>query len=267
MNLMESLRPECIRVGSKAAGKQELLAEIASLAKQSPLLADIPEKKIREALETRERIGSTGFGQGIAIPHCGLEELDDFVVGLLLLPQGIDFAALDGQPTKAFFFIVGPRKRRNQHIQILSALSKLLKTPRVIEDFLSLADAEAIRLRFLQLVQVREARGERGQCLFHVFVQREECFDDILQEISSVVQGALAVVETNNAGYYLHRLPLFSAYWSDTKKGFFRIILALVDKDRCNDLIRRLHMIADPQEGGVLITAQELMYAGGSLEF
>jgi PTS system nitrogen regulatory IIA component len=267
MNLMESLRPECIRVGSRATDKRELLAEIAGLAKQSPLLAGIAEEKIRKALERREEIGSTGFGQGIAIPHCGLEELNEFVVGLLLAPRGIDFAALDGLPTRAFFFIVGPRKRRNQHIQILSALSKLLKTPRVIDDFLELDAAEAIRLRFLQLVQVRDARGERGQCLFHVFVQREELFDDILQEISSCVQGALAVVETNNAGYYLHRLPLFSAYWSETRKGFFRIVLALVDKDRSNDLIRRLHMIADPQEGGVLITAQELMYAGGALEF
>jgi PTS system nitrogen regulatory IIA component len=267
MNLLESLRPECIRVGSTATSKQELIAEIAALAKQSPLLAGIPEGKIREALEARERIGSTGFGQGIAIPHCGLEELDEFVVGLLLVPGGLDFSALDGQPTRAFFFIVGPQARRNQHIQILSALSKLLKTPRIIDDFLRLADAEAIRLRFLQLVQVRDARGERGQCLFHVFVQREECFDDILQEISSVVQGALAVVETNSAGYYLHRLPLFSAYWTETRKGFFRIVLAVVDKDRCNDLIRRLHMISDPQEGGLLITVQELMYAGGSLEF
>jgi mannitol/fructose-specific phosphotransferase system IIA component (Ntr-type) len=267
MNLMESLRPECIRADSHAAGKQEVLAEIAALAKQSPLLDAVPLETIRTALEEREKIGSTGFGQGIAIPHCGLEELDDFVVGLLLVPRGLDFNALDGQPTKAFFFIVGPKQRRNQHIQILSALSKLLKTPRVVEDFLALGGAEAVRLRFLQLVQVRDTRGEPGQCLFHVFVQREECFDDILQEISSVVQGALSVVETNNAGYYLHRLPLFSAYWSETRKGFFRIVLALVDKDRCNDLIRRLHMIAEPQEGGVLITVQELMYAGGSLEF
>jgi hypothetical protein len=94
-------------------------------------------------------------------------------------------------------------------------------------------------------------------------------FEDILQVFSAAVKGSITVVETNNAGYYLHRLPLFSAYWSDVTQTFNRLIIAVVDRDFTNDVIRRIHMVANniEKETGVLITVQDLVYTSGSIEF
>jgi mannitol/fructose-specific phosphotransferase system IIA component (Ntr-type) len=273
MGLYSSFRPECIQVGSDARNKEELLEELARLAKKSPATAKIPEKHILDALRERERVGTTGFGNGIAIPHCALDGIDEFVVGLLIVPEGIDFQSLDGKRTTTFFFIIGPASQRNRHIQLLSAISKILKDPEVIQRFLEAFDENQVRRiveELFRLVDIGVSPGEqKGRCLFQVFVQREECFDDILQVLSAAVEGSIAVLETNPAGYYLHRLPLFAAYWTESQKGFSRLILAVVDRDLCNDLIRRIHTVVEDLENkpGVLITVQELFYSSGSLEF
>ena len=270
MSLIDSLRPECLQIGSKAKDKTAVLHEITKLALKSRPLAPFSENEIFNAFQARENIGSTGFGQGIAIPHCSLKNLTEFVVGLLIIPEGMDFASIDGQKTRAFFFIIGPGNKRNQHIQILSAISRLLKSPADIARLVEAPEKKTLKERFLSLVQYQDIDKEKkGKSLFQVFIQREDYFQDILQAFSAAVQGSISVIETNNAGYYLNTLPLFSAYWTEKNRGFNRIILSVVNKELCNDIIRRINLIVDDidQESGVLITVQDLVYTCGSLDF
>jgi PTS system nitrogen regulatory IIA component len=272
MNLQESFRPECIQIGSTARDKTAVLAQIASLAKKCEALREVDERTVRTALQEREKIGSTGFGNGIAIPHCSLPGLKEFVVGLLIIPEGVDFRSTDGKKTTTFFFIVGPEEQRTRHVQILSALSKILRNPQVISRFLASHEpGEVNRLvdELLSLIHLGPSGLQKSKCLFHVVVQKEEYFDDILQIFSAAVQGSIAVLEAATAGSYLHRLPLFAAYWSEAPQSFCRIILALVEKDLCNDVIRRIQTLVEDLEDrpGVLVAVQELMYTAGSLEF
>ena len=224
-------------------------------------------------MRQREQIGTTGFGGGIAIPHCRLEKIEEFVVGLLIVPEGVDFESLDGKTTTTFFFIIGPSAQRNRHIQLLSAVSKIVKNPQVIHRFLEAYDEQQVRRIVEELFRLVEVEavpgGQKGKCLFHVFVQKEEYFEDILQVFSAAVDGSISVLETNAAGYYLHRLPLFAAYWSESQKGYCRLILAVVNGDLCNDVIRRIHTLVEDIDNspGVLIAVQELWYSSGSLEF
>ena len=88
---IDLLREECIVPNSDFSTKQQVLKAIATVAKKSPLLKNISENEIYTALEEREAIGSTGFESGIAIPHCRLEEVTDFVVGIISVPGGVDF--------------------------------------------------------------------------------------------------------------------------------------------------------------------------------
>ncbi len=270
MSLIDSLRPECLQIGGKARDKTAVLHEITKLALKSTPLSPFSEGEIFNALQARENIGSTGFGRGIAIPHCSLKNLTEFVVGLLIIPEGVDFASLDGQKTRAFFFIIGPENNRNQHIQILSGVSRLLKSPSDISRLIEAPDKGTLKERFLSLVQYQDKDKEKKEkSLFQVFIQREDYFEDILQVFSAAVQGTISVIETNNTGYYLNTLPLFSAYWTEKNPGFNRIILAVVEKELSNDIIRRLNLIVDniDRESGILITVQDLAYTSGSLDF
>ena len=271
MSLTASFRPECIQVGSNAHDKPALLREIAQLAKRSRALAAYSDEEVFQALAAREKIGSTGFGNGIAIPHCSLDDLTEFVVGVLVAPKGVEFGALDGQPTRAFFFIVGPRSERNSHIQLLSGISKILKKPRIIDRFLEARDprmVQSIVAEFFTLLRPEEEGAQQGKCLFHVFVQKESYFQDILQTFSAAVQGSVAVVEANRADRYFQNNPLYAAY-TGGEPAFSRIISAVVSRELTNEVIRRIHMIVDhiDEEPGVLIAVQELFYTAGSLEF
>jgi PTS system nitrogen regulatory IIA component len=273
MALFSSFRPECIQIGSAAGNKEEVLAELVRLAKRSHVLTGVPEQEILEALKQREQVGTTGFGGGIAIPHCSLENIDEFVVGLLIAPEGVDFQSVDGQNTTTFFFIIGPQSQRTRHIQLLSAISKIFKDPEVIGRFLEAFDENRVRRlveQLFRLVDIGVAPGgQKGKCLFHVFVQEEQYFENLLQIFSAVVDGSIIVLETNAAGYYLHRLPLYAAYRSESRKGFCRLILAVVDRDLSNDVIRRIHTAVEDLENtaGVLVTVQELFYSSGRLDF
>ncbi|MFW6138093.1 MAG: PTS sugar transporter subunit IIA [Spirochaetota bacterium] len=272
MNISNILYTESIKTGSEAETKSQVLKELAALAVKNPVLSGYSVNDIVQALEAREKVGSTGFENGIAIPHCSLENLDGFVLGLLIVPEGVDFQSMDGKKTKIFFLIIGPKQRRNQHIQILSSVSRLLSTPESVKRLLEAKDPISVKKIVAELLEFKEAKPAEEEIqknLFQVFVQKEEYFNDILQIFTAAVPGSIAVVESSNAGYYLDKMPLFTAYWAESNRTFSRVILAVVDRNFTNEVIRRLNTIVEniDKEPGVLYTVQELFYTGGSIEF
>jgi mannitol/fructose-specific phosphotransferase system IIA component (Ntr-type) len=259
-----------IQVGTSAKDKFDVLHEIAALAKKSPALEEYSEEVIFEALDTRERIGSTGFAHRVAIPHCSFDELDRFVLGVLIAPSGVDFEALDGRKTYIFFFIIGPQPLRNKHVQILSTVSLFLESKNFVDRLLKAADASTVR-RLIEerLSIVAQAHPAREKSMLYVMIQREGIFDEILELLASLNEGSISVVETNNASAYLHTLPLYSAFWNESRNRFGRIVIACVDRGLCNDIVRRINMIAGDieSESGVMIAIHDLTYASGSLDF
>ena len=268
-----NLNTNCIITNAKSGNKTDVLKEIADLAKNNPALKKYSAKDIFNALEKREGIGTTGFGEGIAIPHCMLDNLKKFVLGILISQEGINFKSMDGKKTNIFFFIIGPTKERNLHIKILSSISKLLKSEEIKNKFIEAKDAVEIKEHIINYIHFIEETGKESikeKCLFYVFIQDEENFNNILQIFSeAVTDGSVSVIETNNAGYYLNTMPLFAAYWNDDKRSFNRVILAVMDKALSNDVIRTIHMLDKNvgKEPGVLIAVHDLFYSTGSINF
>ncbi len=270
MDLAENLSVDQIQVGTSATDKFDVLHEIASLAKKHPALEQYSEEVIFEALDSRERIGSTGFGSRVAIPHCSFDELDRFVVGALIAPSGVDFEALDGRKTEVFFFIIGPQPQRNKHIQILSTISRILESKDFVNQLVAAQDAAAVQsLLAGHLSVISREHQAREKSMFYVMIQKESIFDEILELFASVNEGAISVVETNNASAYLHTLPLYSAFWNESRNRFGRIVIACVDRGICNDVVRRINRIAGniEQESGVMIAIHDLSYVSGSIDF
>ncbi|MBN2532402.1 MAG: PTS sugar transporter subunit IIA [Spirochaetales bacterium] len=270
MNFFQLLNFNNIQIGTKAKDKEGILHEIASLARNNPLLNNFTEEEIFSALKDREKLGSTGFRNGIAIPHCSFDKLSDFTVGVLIAPDGVDFDSTDGNKTKIFFFIIGSRVKRNKHIKILSSISKLMKSDAVIDKLISIEEkADLIEYLYNIFEDSDLDEMSKEKCLLQLFIQNEDYFHDILQVLTSSVEGSISVIETNNAGYYLNSLPLFAGFWSDKQKTFMKIVYAVIDKSLSNDVIRRINMIGKAGElgPGVLITAQDLFYTAGSIDF
>jgi PTS system nitrogen regulatory IIA component len=121
MKLSEILSPDCIRLDSDATSKKRVL-EIAS-----QLLADrdeaLSQREVFDCLIAREKLGSTGLGQGVAIPHGRLARLDKTIGVFLRLPRGVDFDAPDGVPVDLVFALLVPKESTEEHLQVLASIA------------------------------------------------------------------------------------------------------------------------------------------------
>jgi PTS system nitrogen regulatory IIA component len=270
MNLSKYLHEECIQVRTEASNKLEVLKTIAQLARNSPLLKHIGEEEILEKLKERERLGSTGLSHEIAIPHCRLENVSDFVVGIVMIPEGVDFESIDNYPTKLFVFIIAPTAKQKEHVHILSNISNVLRFPQNVQELLAKKDAATIREYFLRHTNIEKGfptRQKEYQQL-SVIVQHEEIFHGILTIFAEIQGCYVSVLDANNARQYLYALPLFALFWNEEQQGFQRIILAIVPKVRANEAIRKMNVILEDmkEETGVLLWLQDIAYINGSLD-
>jgi len=268
MSLSKYLQEECIQTGFHASDKPSVLKAIARLAKHNLLLHTVSEEEILQGLMEREKVVSTGIGNGIAIPHCMLDTALGFVVGILVVPEGVDFDALDRRKTKVFVFILAPLEKKNEHIRVLSSVSNVLRSPDNVREILAGRSATEIRENFLRHIPVEtETSAKKDYKQITVIVQHEEVFNQILTVFTEIPESFISVIEAGNVGHYLYSSPLFANFWKEEQKGFTRIILAAVNAALADETIRRISMIIEgtAERSGVLLFLQDISYLSGSL--
>ena len=125
MKITDMLKREFILEQLKAGNKRDALAELAGVFTQGRIRVD-SEAMLHVLLE-RERLGSTGIGDGIAIPHGKLPGLEEMVVSFGRSREGIAFEAMDGKPVHLFFLLMAPENSAGQHLKALAKISRMLK--------------------------------------------------------------------------------------------------------------------------------------------
>lgn len=268
MNILDVVRRECVESGRTLADKAAALRDIATLAAGSSVLDGVSVEEIEKGLMDREDVGTTGFGKGIAIPHCRLDSVPEFVVGVVSVPEGVDFDAADGEKVRLLIFIVGPALESSDHIRILSTVSRVLSSGEAVNEMIGAGTGEALYESLVRHLR-DEPRATRGEAksLFQVIVQDEELFREILEVFGATEPRFTAVIEAENAGSYLSKVPLFAGLWGDNPRSFSRIIVSLVRKRMTNELVRRIEAIAGPlgESDRVLVTVQDVFFSAGSL--
>lgn len=262
--------PQLIEINhEKCTSKADVLKVIAQVAKKSAQLKKYSEQDLFKGLMEREKAGSTGFGKGIAIPHCRLANLDTFVMGAVVFREGVPFDSLDGAPVQLVFFIFGPEQARSRHIQILSELSKILLNKGAYQELVFSASSKDFVRNLESHMTDTAHEKEQEYRMVQIAVQREEYFEGILQELSGIVKGNLIILESDKASSYFHALPLFSSYWSETGKCFSRLIIAVSEKEMVNEIARRISLITGDlnSQKGVMITIQPISVVLGSIDF
>jgi nitrogen PTS system EIIA component len=139
LRLTDILGAEGILAGMQAASKEAALKELADLAaKTRPGLE--PAEALRAILE-RERIGTTGIGDGIAIPHGKTARLRSCLGCLAVSRSGVDFAALDGQKTHIFFLLLSPEGEVRPHLKALARITRVLRDPALRQALVGASEA------------------------------------------------------------------------------------------------------------------------------
>jgi nitrogen PTS system EIIA component len=141
MSLSDLLAPGAVVPALKVNSKKQALQEISERA---AALTAIGEREIFDILLQRERLGSTGVGNGIAIPHGKLARLPRIFGLFARLERPIDFEAIDGQPVDLVFLLLAPETAGADHLRALSRIARILRDPQVVAKRRATRDAQAL---------------------------------------------------------------------------------------------------------------------------
>lgn len=141
MDLGDLIEPDTILPALKATSKKQVLQE---LAERAAARTGLSERDILETVLQRERLGSTGVGNGIAIPHGKIERLDKLVGVFGRLNRPVDFDALDDQPVDLVFLLLAPEDAGAHHLKALSKVARLLRNAETVAALRASRDAGTI---------------------------------------------------------------------------------------------------------------------------
>src|SRR5437660_12255971 len=141
MLLTDLVAPDAIVPALKVNSKKQILQELAAKAAE---LCGQNERTILEVLQQREKLGSTGVGHGIAIPHGKLPKLNKLFGLFVRLEQPIDFEALDGQPVDLIFLLLAPEAAGADHLKALARVARLLRDGEIARKLRESRDADAL---------------------------------------------------------------------------------------------------------------------------
>lgn len=142
MHLLTLLTPARIQAHAHIASKKRLLEHVAALLADGT--GNDIERSIFESLCGRERLGSTGLGQGVAIPHGRSPDIGSAIGALVQLSEPIDFGAPDGQPVDLVFALAVPEHFTHQHLVLLSQLAEMFGDADFRQHLRSAADTDAL---------------------------------------------------------------------------------------------------------------------------
>jgi len=142
MKILDILDKECIIAELRSRTKREVLDELTGALLN--FKANLDKEALVEILLERERLGSTGIGDGIAIPHGKVQDLDELVLSFGRSTQGIEFDSMDGRPTHLFFLLIAPENSAGIHLRALAKISRLLKSSHFRQNLLEAGTEEEL---------------------------------------------------------------------------------------------------------------------------
>ena len=150
MKITDLLKPQSILLNASPTNKADAIYTLGDLMDKGGNLSD--KAKYLEAVFAREESGSTGLGDGIATPHAKSAGVKEAGLAAMVVPNGVDFEALDGQPSRLFFMIAAPEGAADTHVEVLSKLATMVIDP----DFKNALIQSATVNRFLELITAKE---------------------------------------------------------------------------------------------------------------
>ncbi len=144
MKIMEFLSKKAISIDIKSTKKEDVIKELVDTLIAAEEIEKRCRNKLIDALMTRESLGSTAIGQGIAIPHAKSDCVNKLVAAFGLSKKGLDFDSLDGEPAYIFFLLVAPQDSAGPHLKALARISRLLKDKYFRDSLRACADDKAV---------------------------------------------------------------------------------------------------------------------------
>jgi len=149
MKLTDFVVSDAILADLAASSKEDVIREMVASLKRSGSIVEADEESIVEAILKREALGSTGIGNGVAVPHTKHPSVDKLVATVALVKDGVDFASLDGEAVHILFLLISPPDRPGDHLRGLENISRHLKN----QNFCSFFRQSKSKEEIIELLQ------------------------------------------------------------------------------------------------------------------
>ena len=150
MQILDFLSVDSVKLSIESKNKKDAIKELVEVLVKSGKVKD--KKKMIQTLMEREELGSTGIGQGIAIPHGKSDTVSDLAAAFGVSADGVSFDSLDGEPVNIFFLLVAPEGAAGAHLKALARISSLLKDKYFRKSLLSAQSPEEV----IKIIQEEE---------------------------------------------------------------------------------------------------------------
>jgi len=249
-----------VHLGAKNA--QEVLEELTGLIMKSPAASELTSERIVEGLRLREELGSTGFGDGVAIPHCKLPGMKDFVLALGISSAGVSFHAMDKRSVHIFCCIVGPEDDTEGHLRLLAASARVLALGRARYELIRSETPFALREVFLYhtapATSLDESSPGRTQKLLMIIVQEEKTYSEIMELFLELGVVGAVTTEANMMGPVLSNVPIFAGFMDvlGRSRPEPKTVCVLVPEDSLDAIVASIEEITgdlDTHRGACII--------------
>ena len=154
MNVMSFLDERAVTTNLQCQDKEEVIKELVQLLVNAGSVKDKDVSRLVQILLKRESLGSTGIGQGVAIPHGKSDCVDRLVAAFGISRAGVNFDSLDGEPVQLFFLLVAPEDSAGPHLKALARISRLLKDKHFRDTLRAAKDEKAL----VKIIHEEDAR-------------------------------------------------------------------------------------------------------------
>ncbi|GMT41748.1 MAG: PTS sugar transporter subunit IIA [bacterium] len=133
MSVAEYIKPEFVALDLKSKTRHEVFETLTSCLSTAGVLDKPGADLLVQKLEDREKMATTGVGEGIAIPHSSIDGISNTAIAVGVIPGGVDFASVDSRPVNVVFMIIGSKSVPRLHIQLLAKIVRLCRNGRVMK--------------------------------------------------------------------------------------------------------------------------------------
>jgi len=269
MELIDVVKLECCEHNFSAKNKDDALIQLGKLIQSYDKLKAINLDIIVNALKEREAKGSTGFGHGIAIPHCSIDEIDEFIVAIAISKKGIDFDSSDKKKVRVFVTIVGPSSDRNGHLKLLAQVSRILRDPIGKEGLLKATTKVGLYEQCIRQTSsgIKELTKKGDEKLLLMIVKDDEIMQDISELFLEYGIEMATIIETQQMENLLSKVPLFMGFFNFTgeRNPYSKIILTKITKNYINAIVKGLEDLFGDLDNysGISLMVIDLFYSKG----
>jgi len=269
MELHRILDKDACTLDLREKTKDDVLRGIAQIASEARACENVTAEQIFDRLDERERQGSTGFGEGIAIPHARVPGMSDFLLFIVTSRKGVEFDAVDKKKVHILFVLLGPDERVADHLQILAVISRVLSNSNVRREILAARSKTGIYESFVR--NIWRVEGEKGvvramKALFVILYEEELLYAILELFVEEGIQGA-TIIESSGMGEYISSVPVFASFigFMNQSKNRSKTIVAMVPEDRVQEIITGIEEITgdlDKKEGAMVFALDVPFYKG-----